>query len=446
MKKFFKNGLAVLSLVAMLFVTGCSDKKTANLISNVGDNAQAVVLLNPIDVLKSAGATIDGGRLSAPGNIKSILKDAEFLKIKGIDYNLVAVAAYDDAPRSVIFASVKDEDAVISSLKKLDCDKSTIKGNEVFTIDGTAYLLLNNQLIRFNYYSESNLEDYVEEVIDRSQDQLDKWKQDLLLSRSGSTAYGFCDCEDTPIDELGLNFDGCIAFDLTFNGTKASAQVKFVNSKGKDVLISEIVGEDLNTIGDLSKFIYDDAPLSVAWGGIKDESIASLVSKYAGQNASDLDALDDISGIAYNLDFTDPNDFKSIQTTIALSTVSGNAGKALKDLADLAESVGANVSKKGGVYTFSEAGTEGTMQEQGNVVLVKAGDDFSGANPSVADCLAYVGLNVPSDHPLLKQFAKLDIGVKGFLKVTDSVISIEVDLVDSDKPFIQKLIELAEEF
>ncbi|MGM9860495.1 MAG: hypothetical protein ACI31C_07045, partial [Muribaculaceae bacterium] len=452
MKKLFRFGLVALSLVAMVMASGCSDKKTANLLNAVGDDAEAVAFFRPIDVLRSMGAKTDGGTLTAPAAAKDFFPNADVMKIKGIDYNLAAIAAYDKAPYVVMMASIKDADALTSSLKKLDYEKSSVDGHNVYMKDGNALLILDNQLIAFDCYDESDLDDCVERIIDRSHEPLDGWKQDLLLARAGKTVYGVV-WVDKKIGMLNIDFEGAIAYDIALNGTKAELNVNLYDENGKDLSISEILGEDLAPIADISKHLYTDAPLSVAFGGVKNESLVQLICKYTGLPTNMSEPFDEVRGVAYNIDMNNVNvnrlrklklDPESLQVTMVLSTDNGKGHRLLKDIVDLAKTTGAKVKSKGDEYIITSDGVDISVKEDGDVVVFALGDEYSGSHPSAGDCLAYLGVNIPADHPVLNQFVDLGIGFKGNLKVMESSLHAELDLVDSDQPFLQKLHSILE--
>lgn len=444
MKKLFRFGLAALSLVAMVIASGCSDKRTSNLLGVVGDDAEAVAFFRPVDLLKSLGAKTDGGTLTAPAAAKEFFPNADVLKFKGIDYNLAAFAAYDDAPNTVMIAAIKDADALASSLKKLDYEENSVGGKDVYMKDGSALLILDGQLIAFDCYDESDLEDYVENIIDRSKKPLDGWKQDLLMARSGKTIYGIIPVEER-IGVINVDFDGVVAFDINLNGTKAELNANLFDEKGKELTISEVLGEDLAPIGDLSEYIYNDAPFSVAFGGFKDESLFQKILNIFRLPGSAQPEFDDligfslsanISGFMFNK-YAYP-EFEALCLCMSCGTET-KAHNFLKFLIGEARTLGSKVKSKGDEYIITDYGVDGTVREDGDAVVFALGDEFHGSHPSVGDCLAYAAINIPADHPLLNQFADLGVGLKGNLKVMESSIHVELDLIDSDQPFLQKL-------
>lgn len=443
MKKLFRFGLAALSLVAMVIASGCSDKRTSNLLGVVGDDAEAVAFFRPVDLLKSLGAKTDGGTLTAPAAAKEFFPNADVLKFKGIDYNLAAFAAYDDAPNTVMIAAIKDADALASSLKKLDYEENSVGGKDVYMNDGSALLILDGQLIAFDCYDESDLEDYVENIIDRSKKPLDGWKQDLLMARSGKTIYGIIPV-DEKIDFIDADFDGMVAFDANLNGTKAEVNVNLYDNKGKVITLSEVLGEDLAPIGNLSEHICNDAQIVYAFGGFIDESIFARFLDFYRMPISDMDNVDLLRGLVANINVNSFDrrgnpDIESMQVSGAVSIAEGKAHRVFKDMIDLLKDVGARVKSKGDEYIITVGETKVTTREDGDVVVFALGDEFHGSHPSVGDCLAYAAINIPADHPLLNQFADLGVGLKGNLKVMESSIHVELDLIDSDQPFLQKL-------
>lgn len=86
MKKFCNLLFSAVVALLLFGVTSCSDSKTKELLSVAGDDAVAVVMINPVQVLKSLDATFENGQVTLPSSLKKLAGDdvKQISKLRGI--------------------------------------------------------------------------------------------------------------------------------------------------------------------------------------------------------------------------------------------------------------------------------------------------------------------------------------------------------------------------
>lgn len=463
MKKICNLLFTAIAALLLFGVTSCSDSKTKELLSVAGDDAVAVALINPVQVLKSLDASFEDGQVVLPSSLRKLAGDGvkEISKLRGIDYERVMVAGYEKSPYSTIAVLIKDGAEVESSLKKFGLKKKNIDDKAVFveedaTYGGDVALVEGNVLIFIPglwYEDEAALKKIVRKTFDKMSEPLADWKVDAIQSRSSKTMYGIVVSPEAKVDFA-------MAFSVELDGAKAKFEGKVMNTSGKEIDLSTEAPVELAPIGDLAKFVSEDDNIAFAFGGLKDMSVLKALDKYGeswmlrdvernlrGLPVDSEDILKALSGgffFTANLDnpAKQPESLKGVTGAFGVATLDGRGAKLLKNLKSLAKDAGLKVSG-------DDDGFEVKIPRQGNIRFFVDGDCLAVAtaekSPNSAmgskdDWYAFASVNLPANFFGFKQ-AGIKFGVKGSAHITKDEIEGEVELTNTDKPFLLTLVE-----
>lgn len=452
MKNLFKTLPALLVAVILAAVTSCSDSKTSELLSVAGDDAMAVVLFNPVDLLKSAGATVEGGNLVLPRGLKKDMPDktADMLKIRGVDYDRAIMVGYDGRPGAVVAMVVKDADEVESSLKKIGCDKTKAGSRTAYynSDTNTIFVIENNLLVMIDCWDEDEVEKYVDAAFDEASTPLASWKADMLASRGSKTVFGVI---LPPAREL----DAAIAFSVELTGAKAMVEAEIRDQDGKETTLSELVGVDFAPVGDMMSQLGGKSLVAAAFGGFKDTNLAKVLDKFdvsprrAGLSGVDESYLRLLSGGVFaSFDMADRqsrryDNIKNYLAVFGVSAVEGRGDKLLSESVDYMRDNGLTVRSDDDGYLVKAIVADFNLKADGDLVVVSTEERPEGAMSS-DDCIAFLTFDVPADLGVFKELPyRIRFGMKGTARVYESKAEAEVEFVGSDKPFLATVMEMS---
>lgn len=466
MKKISNLLFSAVALLLALGVSSCTDSKTKELLSVVGDDAYGVAVVNTIDVLKSLDASFENGQVTLPPSLKKIAGSGvkEISKLRGIDFERVLFAAYDDSPSEMFAALIKDGKEVEASLKKFNMKKKKVGDKAVFIEDteytsGAVAFCEGNVLIFYTHlwwYDEDDMQKKFEEIFDRATESMEDWKISAIQGNSSSSVFGLFVSPDSKVDVSA-------AFAINFSGSKATFKAKVMNASGEEVEVNKEFGVEPAMLGNMTKHISDKDHFAFAFGGLKDMSIQDAIEeinipglsreiernfRYAPFDSEDFfKVLNGGFFVTANLEnpAKEPKSLKSVTAAVGVRTVDGRGEKLLKELKSLVKNAGVKV-------TSEDDGFGVKIPEMGNINVVLDGDCLIAATAeespnstmgSENGMAAFLSVNLPSNFFLFKDYG-IKFGVKGQAHISDNVLEGEIELTETDKPFLLTLVEAAD--
>lgn len=457
MKKTFRQGCLLFFAVLMTALASCSDKKTVDLLDIAGDDAQAIIMIKPVDLLKSFDARIENGKLVLPSALKKNLGSDfdDMLKIEGLDYELGMVATYEEAPRYIMAMNIKDAEALARSLKKLGYSKQTMAGLPAFgnTDESTVCVVKDNTLIVFNSWNPDRWEDCVETLIDRASTPVAAWKKDAIVKNSSNTIYGLGMSPDNRVDLS-------VPFFINLDGAAMHAEARFYDLDGKTIDWTELTGVGFSTIGEESSFLSSKDAYAFAFGGF-DENLYKVLNKlddkgfrlpYGMSRNLDEDMLKALTGgIFGSVNIVDPTsrryDRLSAYNVVAgVKTVEGKGVRLLKNIVGMLKDNGLPIKSGSEGYSFKipDQGTVEAYATDNDIVIatVDKTPNSTMSRSALDDCYAWMSLNIPAGFAPLKQFG-VKVGLKGEYKLKADGMQLDFEFVDTDKPFMATIMDIA---
>lgn len=457
MTKTLRQGCLLLIAVLMTALASCSDKKTADLLDLAGDDAQAIIMVKPIDVLKSFDARIEDGKLVLPANIKKNIGNNfnDMLKIQGLDYELAMIATYQQSPYFEAAMGIKDAEALAGSLRKIGCKKSTISGLPVFVDSDNSglYVIKENTLIYFQAWNSDRYEEYVDEVIDRATSPVAAWKKDAIMKNSSNTIYGL-----GMVDERGVELS--TPFFINLDGSRLRAEARFYDLDGKTIDWTELTGIEFATIGEQASYLSGKNTMSFAFGGFEDnlyKVLDRLNDKgfrlpYNVRRSMDEDIMKALTGGLFcSVNVNDPTDrhfdrMSAYSFVGGLSTVDGKGVRLLKNIVGMLKDNGMNVKSSSEGYTLKipNQGTVEAYATDNDIVVasMEKSPNSTMSRSALNDCYGWMAINIPSDFAPLKQF-KVKVGFKGECKLKADCMELELEFVGSELPFMATIMDIA---
>lgn len=466
MKKISNLLFSAVVLLLALGASSCTDSKTKELLSVVGDDAYVVAVVNTVDVLKSLDAGFENGQVTLPASLKKIAGSGvkEISKVRGIDFERVLFASYDGQPSEMCAVLIKDGKEVEASLKKFNMKKKKVGDKAVFIEDtdytgGAVAFCQGNVLIFYTHlwwYDEDDMQKKFEEIFDRATESVEDWKVSAIQGNSSSSVFGLFVSPDSKLDVSA-------AFAVNFSGSKATFEAKVMNTSGEEIELNKELGLEPAMLGNMTKHISDKDHVAFAFGGVKDMSILDAIEevnipgmsneinrnfRYAPFDAEDFfKALNGGFFVTANLEnpAKQPKSLKDMTAAVGLRTVDGRGEKMLKELKSLAKNAGVKV-------TSEDDGFGVKIPEMGNINIVLDGDCLIAATAeespnstmgSENGLAAVLSVNLPSNFFLFKDYG-VKFGVKGHAQISDNVLQGEVELTETDKPFLLALVEAAD--
>lgn len=466
MKKISNLFFLAVALLLTLSVSSCTDTKSKELLSVVGDDAYSVAVVNTVDVLKSLDASFENGRVSLPASVKRIADSdvKEFSKIRGIDFEHVLFALYDNSPSEMCAMLIKDGEEVEASLKNLNMKKQIVDNKTVFIEEtdyssGAVAFIEGDVLVFYTnlwWRDDNDLQKKLEKLFDRATESIEGWKVSAIQDDSSSSVSGLFVLPDSKVDLAA-------AFAVNFSGSKVAFTVKVVNASGNEIDVNRELGVESAMLDNLTKYISDKDHIAFAFGGLKDMSIQDAIEeinipglsdeiernfRYAPFDAKDFfKALNGGFFVTANLEnpAKQPKNLKSLTAAVGLRTVDDRGEKLLKELKSLVENAGVKV-------TSEDDGFGVKIPEMGDINVVLDGDCLIAATAeespnstmgSENGMAAFMSVNLPSNFFLFKDYG-IKFGVKGQAHISDNVLEGEVELTETDKPFLLALVEAAD--
>ena len=453
MKNIMRSGLMLVLLTLVFSFTSCK-KHTAALLDKVGDDAVLVITIKPLEWLKSAGATIDDGKLKLSRSLKEIMgKDGrkgfkDLMSVKGYDYEQ-AVFFTDSHNLNGVLICITDEGDFTSSLREASFTPQTVKGHKVFVNEdeSAAVLIEDNVAVVFNL-RRTDVDEYVENYLDFISTPLKDWKRDQLLKSNDMNILA------TPNDLA--KYDVSVAAAFNFDGPKMSMVLTAVTSKGTAEKFTAIASEQFEDyeVGDISeqiKYVSDKDLLSFAWVGLKDVSLYHVLSKidlpreYSLNDAQiDNPVMRALNGAMFaSVNPANKNAFgsRSLDDWQIVAGVGTVDGKADKMLSFLKENSFGMMTRSGDGYKVEIPGS-GTvnLEKDGEFIVARTKKESDNSKVSASDaknCLLWASVNIPANFEPLRP-AGVKCGIKGKLKGYADHVDAIVEFTDTDLNFLDQ--------
>lgn len=454
MKKLIKSGALLVMAVVLATLASCNKGASSEMLALAGDDATVVAFFNPVEVLKNAGATVEDGNLVLPKTLKRTMNDnaKDLMSLRGIDYENVMFVGYLKKRDVVaVVTLIKDAEALATSLKKLDYDKDNLAGLPAFVKDdeSTFFLVKDNLLIMSESWSDR--EKTAERLLDNATTPLAQWKVDALASCNSATIYGLVVSPEPKVDMAGT-------FAVEFKGQTVTGKAECYNLDGKSTSWSEAAGVEFETIGSESRYLSKNDMISLAFGGLKDMSLAKLVDKFPqlrrefprGFDTDQLRAFNGgffMTGSMVNPESRNYENVKNYQFAVGVRTIDDRGERMYKDLISMGRQFLTVRSGDNDSYVISvpQVGKFASFFKDDHIVVTseEAPSGSRLGSGALDDCIAWCAINIPAGFaPLKEQGCKL--GFKGEGKVGATTAEVTLEVLGTDKPFLQALIEMAD--
>ncbi len=412
---------------AMIFAA-CGRDAGGSALDAVGDNAVAVITVNPKAVAASAGVTDiaeASEKLPAGRNFADL---RTLLSLDGIDMDCWVSACFDEGSRNVTIVAVRDEDALEGAFGKLGYKKSDKGGFGVYSPANvmkatvSRFFIIDDGIL---WMIESGVAgtavSELQKIKEKYSGPLTGWKREALTSPAAINAVG---------GYAGRNF---------------KIAVSLVNNK------MDVEAYCVDAEGGAAKWVSADC-------GHLDAADAANLS--AGNVLSFAVAENDYSELMKLLSRYGIFEFSSAQLAMVSASVAGpvygnlDLRLPMQGLDDV--SVNLTVTAKGaaaagliGAAVKNELAGQGLagvvdVKTDGNLLQVatKNGLDKAAVPADEVDgCIAWANLNIPAE--LLDQFAGTDrCGVNVRFALRDDSAALTISFPDSDEPFLATLSEL----
>lgn len=453
MKLLRKLALLWLTLVAVAALQGCSTKAATELLDTVGDDAVAVAVVKPLELLASAGASVGKDGVTLPRDLQSDTYISRLARLRGVDTELMASAAYKDV--EVLSMAIRDNAEFGRSVKKTGMTKTNVAGFEAFFADDSSdgsFVFIDGDVAFWSYASGAAArERAAKSIMKHLEKPLQDWKREKLAADTGAVAFVAC------FDKSTGGADMAVAGTIKLDGAKASLSVESFDNKGQAFdAVSAMKGAKALTLGRLADRISASDNLCFAIGGFEGATLGSLLSEgvkslipYQMQSAETDEALDNLTGAAfasiYLPEGIDPADASMFDYnfSVGVGTERGYAAKALSRTVAQVRSLGLPVSGSGHRYAVTVTDDLAIEAEASDGFLTVSNSGYK-ARPAVkgiADCYIYAAVNFPPQSALLLE-AGIPFGLKGYVKVMADSADAQLEITGSDRPFIASLINI----
>ena len=333
LKSCFKHGVCLLVGIMIFGLSSCS--KGSDLINVVNDEAVAVIMLQPEQLLNTFDVAVENGQVVIPEDIKSDFTENDIQEMnemlsytEGVDRSQVLVSVYmerkkneysgrySNVPQVVVVAKVKDQAALDASFAKLEFEKTSSAGYDVYEYSGSQFVVAEGLV--WVVENKANGGELVKELLKKAADNpLADWKVSKLASISDKAVAGL-GVIDSSMLEIPLNVNYVMLAGLDLNGATAELKSEVFDIEGKPFDMNQII--KFSHIGDESKFVNDKDLLAFASG--ENDIIAFVAGMLGNEIGPDLaESLRGLNGVFFGSlnmkksnigDFEDFNNYDAI--------------------------------------------------------------------------------------------------------------------------------------
>lgn len=477
------------TLLLILFLSSCSNNddsqaNRAQLLGLIDNDALIVGACDPAAFLVSAGAKVDGNEVVLPDNFKLMAQNgnevfaalSELTSAKGVDYhNLVFSLSADD--NTVIFA-LNNPSSFASWAKDKDMTRENVGELTVFVKNDVAIVVDGN--IAWLIVEPESAADAAKKVNDKAAKSLSnpvpQWIAERLSTGDATFVYdlkGLSDAVAKDFKKLGLDYDSVytpqckyFSFECNFNGPSLKINGQSYSAEGKQVdLLTEGTYEPIST---KALSLVKDSQIALAFSLPESwkkwfENVYKLDQSNAEYADLVLSTYDALKSISLGVSLREGASIATFKPTDIIATVAVVYNKQSAELAaekwiDFAKKngIGSTMANGWKVWKENSTSTFAPFQEMPDFKLHFTGRDdlallstdaaISSAeikpDASLDKLIAFFSVDLKKGHPVL-QLVACPFGIKIYGTSNVSDYECEITLTDTDKPFIESIINFA---
>lgn len=484
MSNFRKTHLAVMSMSAVLlvFMSSCSSKnddRRAELVSLTSNDAILTGAFDPSAVFKSAGATVDGGKVVLPQPLQEMAGDGDdrmsaILRLataSGLNYRSMAFSVYEDDAYALFCLS--DAGKFGGWAEKEGYETSSEDGCDIYMKEDAAAIVADGDVA----WIVGNVGDALSAVnkvrgYQKSSiaNPVPQWKADRLsegdaafmvdinavkrhvgeeMSKAG-LSLPFADYSG---DYVGLNF--------TFDGPSLRFRGEAYDAKGAVVTMlsegtySPIASEALSLVKDSQ--IVISFPFYAGWKDMAAELCNSVSPEYAGAISGALSTLRSISiGASLRQGASIATfSFADLDVSVVVDYDKVAAAENYKELADLGKAmygdavpeIPAVISSEDSTYVVAPYPALPDLKlyitNRGNLAIMSTSADKGKSeirtDKDLDGLISYGAVDLEKSHPLL-QLLQCPFGIKVKVISYPEVSEGEISLTECEGGFLENLI------
>lgn len=474
MKKILSTGLMALLLTALLSLGACAGKKY-DLMKYVSDSDAVTVTGRMADVLRNAGAKVDGDHWKVTPQLRRLLDEAHDDFYVGLDAEHVTYTLNLADGYCIMTCGIYDvshmRQSLMGPMRMHRVDDA--EGLELYTDNNKYYFAIDgDMLIGFGGFNGQTAAEVLSTAAaNAAEHPLPAWKQELLDGASTAQALVNIEALKAAVPSMQLNFPGYDPEALASATVAMSAQLekdsftltaRLHNAEGT-VMTNELQLPDV----DLSMLDYAPAPaVAAVVAPIKQQKdlraiLNNLFTQTVGfppqpEAENNINAVADFVGkidgtlmiAAGPTELLRATSLQGWAVTIAVQMAPGAAAEYVAMAAQsMASAPGATIPVEGGFRTDAlELGAPLTIKADGDVLLISTlADPRRGSDHPYIDASALRGtlggwiVRLPKDHPVMALLGSA-WGLDMTLTSTQQEMKLSVDLTGTDKPMFEALI------
>ncbi|MDO4319038.1 MAG: hypothetical protein Q4C34_00545 [Bacteroidales bacterium] len=438
-RKYISDRLC--GLVAIVLMASClwSCSKTdsgsgSGLIELAGEDFTVVSMARPVDILRSAGAEVENGRVVLPQSLTDgplHASDMHVLKTlceaKGLALDNLLSLAYYNPRMSAMVLAVTDSGALASSLGGAGWTGVKCDGGEVYTHDAarSVSLMCDGEYLWIVRRGEADaVAKDVEALKGRAARPLPSWLADKLAAVGDEALRMAYQADTTRVFVAAMGLHGpSMTIDVRCAAKTDGAPRTFFEP------------DSACTLGNAAAYVSRDDVVSLGVALPRGFQIARLIQEidytiYSMPGVAD--AVRQLDGrLVLSAGIIDPSslnvmDISNYRVSLALGTGPGHADELLKILRQAL-----------GHSSYLPL----DMHADGDLVLIDLNGGCRGDKAAAGGEMALLSANLPSDSPLARM-AGLPCGftVKG--DADNDAARLEIAFSDSDRGFVATLLDI----
>lgn len=433
LKPQFKH-LCLLFAAAIIALSSCTKKDIAHPLDAIGNNADAVALAKPVDLIKATGESSLSG-LARYLNEESYSQIEKIKDIKGLDFDLVGIAKYKALKSPVIIMASKDRGELEKSLKD---NYGNAESNDSLSVfidarNGLGFVVNDDYLY---VMPASNADEATDAVSTMAQElaagPLAPWKRNILT-------------ENNMLNALAVQDNLCLS--MALNCTAKDFDLNIINRDATDGTPSNFLPEGSYAYAnDCASHIKKNSLFSFALAKIDLSKIS--IPRSAGISRAQLTMLQAfVAGPCYaDVEFTgdDPTDFGKLAINGAITSSSPQvAAVMLSGVSRECSRSGLPVSSSPAGLTISYDDAMLKVATEGDRLTFKT--DYQTSSPSISaseldGCIFRAAVNLPAK--LNKQLNDAEFGLKAQLKVKDNSVQLKGEFTDTEASIFENLAKI----
>lgn len=423
-------------VVAACCLWSCSKtEKTSgkDLTELAGADVSAVAIVRPAEILRSAGAVTENGRITLPASVSDgplHADDRDLLTVlcgaRGLDLDNMLVMSYVNPRMSAMVLGVTDSGALASSLGEAGWTGRHSEGGEVYCNDSSddgVSLLCDGDLLWIVKDGEPDaVARTVEALKARATHPLPAWLTDALADTGNHVLNAAYASDSTRVFLASFGLEGpSMTAEVRCAAMADGAPRTFVDS------------DSAMTLGRAAAYINPDDLVSLGVALPRGFDMARLIQEFGydiyvmpgvADAVRSLDGRVVLSAGMVDKSSADVMDLSNLRVSVALGTQPGQAARVLEALRGMQSSSYLPID----------------MRADGDLVLI--GLNHGGSHDGMPEgAMGLLSADIPSDSPLLRM-AGLPCGftIKG--DASNDGARLKITFTDSDKGFVATLLNI----